>query len=119
MRIVGRFDYVVSGNGGTRIEPLSFSIRGITGDTPLSYFELSSNPASQGRVAYAVHVAGFAATSGSSIATASATTSGVTSMIVGGSTVIPIPAAAWLLGSGLLALGGLARRSRLSPTATT
>jgi hypothetical protein len=95
----GRFDWVVSGSGGSRLDPLVFSILGIADDTPASYFDLSGAPASEGQVAFAAHVAGFVPPSGS----------GPTSAYFGGSTPVPLPAAAWLLGSGLIGLLGMAR----------
>jgi hypothetical protein len=96
----GRFDWVLTrSSSGSRLDPLTFEIKNITGDTPLSYFDLSSGTAGQGNVAFAAHVAGFEI-AGSSI----------TSGYLGGSTPVPVPAAAWLLGSGLLGLLGFARR---------
>ena len=86
-------------NSGSRLDPLTFQITGIADDELLSYFDLSSGSANQGNVAFAAHVAGFEI-AGSSI----------TSGYLGGSTPVPVPAAAWLLGSGLLGLLGFARR---------
>lgn len=95
----GDFDYIVSNGGNNRQDPLHFSIA--TDEGLSSFFALSSGNAGQGNVAFAAHVAGFTV-SGSS----------VTSAWFGGSTPVPIPAAAWLFGAGLLGLAGVARRGR-------
>ena len=100
----GKFDWVLTGNGSNRLDPLTFQIKNIAGDTPLSYFDLSSGTASQGHVAFAAHVAGF--NSGND----DDEESEITSAYIGGGTPVPVPAAAWLLGSGLLGLLGFARR---------
>ena len=98
----GRFDWVLTtSSSGSRLDPLTFEIENITTDTLLSYFDLSSGTAGQGNMAFAAHVAGF------EIANSS-----ITSAYLGGSTPVPVPAAAWLLGSGLLGLLGFARRRR-------
>jgi hypothetical protein len=97
----GRFDLMVSTSGsGNRLDPLVFSID-VAGDSIANYIALSSNNAGEGNVFFAAHVAGF---------TSSAP--GVTSAWFGGSTLVPVPAAVWLFGSGLLGLVGVARRKR-------
>ncbi|TAK55901.1 MAG: VPLPA-CTERM sorting domain-containing protein [Gammaproteobacteria bacterium] len=96
----GRFDWVVSGSGASRLDPLVFTIQGVSGDTLASYFALSDAPASEGQVAFAAHVAGFVPPAGS----------GATSAYYGGSTPVPLPAAAVLMLSGLIGFGSLIRR---------
>jgi len=101
----GRFDLVVSNGGANRQDPLIFSLD-VFGDTIANYVDLSANPGNnpnppaEGNVFFAAHLAGFA------------DTNGVTSAWFGGSTVVPVPAAVWLFGSGLLGLVGIARRRR-------
>ena len=95
----GKYDFQLSGNGSSRTELLTFSISGVAGDSIESYAVLSSlNPAST--EFFAAHIAGFDLASC------------VTSAKFAGSTVVPVPAAAWLFGSGLLGLVGVARRRR-------
>jgi hypothetical protein len=93
----GKFEFQLSGTGNSRTELLSFSITGVAGDTVNSYAIGSTlNPSA---VEYfAAHIAGFD------------TTNGVTSAQFAGSTPVPLPAAVWLFGAGLLGLAGVARR---------
>jgi len=102
----GAFDVVVSGTGSNRQEPLTFSITGITGDTPASYHGPSSGTAGQGNAWYAAHVADFSGLDN------------ITSGFFGGGNgpgiapaPVPIPAAVWLFGSAILGLGVISRRS--------
>lgn len=95
----GKFDIAVSNGGSNRLTTLTFSID-VAGDAISDYVELSSGTAGQGNVFFAAHVAGFDDGQGN------------TSAYFGGSTPVPVPAAAWLFGSGLLGLVGAARRKR-------
>jgi len=94
----GKYDFKLFGNGRSRTEMLTFSISGITGDTIYSYATGSSlNPDAD--EFFSTHIAGFDLVDG------------VTSAKFAGSTsVVPVPASAWLLISGLLGLITVARR---------
>jgi hypothetical protein len=92
----GKFGIQLSGNGSTRTELLTFSITGVDGDTINSY-AMGSVLKPAATEFFAAHIAGFD------------TTYGVTSAKFAGSTVVPLPAAVWLFGSGLIGLAGLAR----------
>ena len=102
----GRFDWVLTRNSGSRLDPLTFQIKNVA-DTVSSYFDLSTGSASQGHVAFAAHVAGFHSGNDDDEEDHH---SEITSAYIGGGTPVPVPAAAWLLGSGLLGLLGFARR---------
>jgi len=96
-----KFDLQLDGTGNSRTELLSFSITGVDGDMVSSYATGSSlNPSSS--EFFAAHVGGFNSTNG------------VTSAQFAGSSlvVIPVPAALWLFGSGLIALAGFARSKK-------
>ena len=85
---------------GSRQNPeLTFSITGIGGDVPLDYAALSSVNGGQDSVFFAAHVAGFLHEG-----------TGEESAWFGGSTLVPLPAAAWLFGSALIGLVVVARR---------
>ena len=95
--IFGRFDVQLNGKGNSRQDPLEFSIVGVSGDTPDDYVtELSSRNA-----LFAAHVAGFDSSSAGGNAS---------SAQFGGSSVVPVPASAWLMLSGLAVLWARARR---------
>jgi hypothetical protein len=96
----GMFDIAVSNTGSNRQDPLTFSINFPSGASFNDFLKLSSGTASQGNVFFAAHVAGFDDGAGN------------TGAFFGGSTPVPLPAAAWLFGSGLFGLGALARRKR-------
>ena len=84
--------------GSSRTSLLSFSIRDVVGDAINSYAIGSALNPSSGE-SFVAHIGGFDETYG------------VTSAQFSGSTaVVPVPAALWLFGSGLLGLGAVSRR---------
>jgi len=97
----GKFEFQATGNGITRTEILTFSISGVVGDTIASY--ATGKDAEIGSEYFAAHIAGYADS-----------VSGNTSGKFAGSTAVPVPAAAWLFGSGLIMLGGMMRRKAAS-----
>jgi hypothetical protein len=92
----GKFEFQAKGDGSSRTELLTFTISGVVGDTIASY--ALGKEGGDGEF-FAAHIAGY-----------DDGVSGNSSGHFAGSTAVPIPAAAWLFGSGLLMLGGLMRR---------
>ena len=95
----GKFGFQLSGNGSSRTELLSFSISGVADDTIYSY-AMGSTLKPAATEFFAAHIAGFDAIDG------------VTSAQFAGSSPVPVPAAIWLFGSGLIGLIGIARRKK-------
>lgn len=117
----GKFDAVVSNGGSNRLDPsLAFSINlGLDQGTTDNIFDYVD--ASSGGHFFAAHIAGFndlnplGPVTGCVIdseGNATAECNLLTSVYVADSTVVPVPSALWLLGSGLLGLIGVARRKR-------
>ena len=111
----GKFQVTESTTGSNRLNPLTFSIN-VSGDSIYSYANPSAGTAGSwvgsSNPFFAAHVAGFT----SNLTDANGM---VTSAYFAGSTdqippnLVPVPAAAWLLGSGLIGLVGLARRKAI------
>ena len=82
---------------------MGIRIIGIDGDTPEDY---ASKLSSGGEydVLFAAHVAGFDKQIDFD--------SSISSAHFGGSSVVPVPPAVWLMGSGLGVLGAISRRRR-------
>jgi hypothetical protein len=99
----GKFEFQLKG-AGNRTSQLTFSINDVAGDTPSTYamgadFLGNGNGSTE---FFAAHVGDFDGQYG------------VTSAQFAGSTLVPVPAAVWLFGSGLIGLVGVARRKRSS-----
>lgn len=92
----GFFEFDLKGSGSSRTELLSFSISGVTGDTINSY---AVGYEGLGDAYFAAHVGGFVDAA-----------SGESSAKFASIAVVPVPAAAWLFGTGLLGLVAVARR---------
>jgi hypothetical protein len=117
----GQFEFTVSTTGSDRMDPLMFSITGIEGDTIVSYTGPSTGNAGHGNAWFAAHLADFGTDVGDGCSAIGVDgCKEITSGWFGGgngfggppASVIPVPAAVWLFGSGLLGLVGVARRSR-------
>ena len=113
----GSFAVTESGTGNSRENPLTFSIN-VAGDSINSYANPSSGSADSwvglGSPYFSAHVAGFI--SDLSDAQGKMVTSGffagnATSI---SPTVVPVPAAVWLLGSGLIGMVGVSRRKKIT-----
>jgi len=92
----GLFAFNAVGTGSTRISLLTFSIAGVAGDTIADYALGYAGWTSE---FFAAHIAGY-----------NDSTSGNSSGKFAGSTVVPVPAAIWLFGSGLGLLGWFRRK---------
>ena len=122
---LGAFDATINktGTGGpNRQDPLEFSIDlGLNQTLTDGIFDYvaDSIAADNGSFLFAVHIAGFT-DQNLDAPLASCTTLDannpdcnlLTSVWVGNNAVVPVPAAVWLFGSGLIGLVGLARRKK-------
>ena len=100
----GKFDFDLAGDGSSRADPLTFLITGVEGDTIDNY-----------SVYFAAHIAGFELTEcdsggddGLGCTSAWVACAGHADRQL--TPPVPIPAAAWLFGSGLIGLVGIGRR---------
>lgn len=94
----GRYDIRLQGKGKARTDALAFTVGGVT----LADFDDF----------FAAHVAGFEWCRTDERRGWCSGKNCVSSAYFGGSTPVPIPAAVWLFGSGLLGLAGFARNGR-------
>ena len=109
MSAFGRYGAITEADrGNARLRALSFSITGLASDTISSYLLPSSGHAGDGNFFFAAHVTGFE----------SPECCHVTSAYFAGSkpepvAAVPLPASAWLLLGGLIAVGNLSRAFRV------
>lgn len=94
-----RYAFELKGSGATRTNLLTFTISGVSGDTPFSYATGADYLHNGSTEFFAAHVGSF-----------DAYPYGTSSAWLAGSTAVPVPAALWLLGSGLIGLVAVARR---------
>lgn len=117
----GKFDAAVSSDGAaSRVTTLSFSIDNAASVDDIADYISGSIAGANGSHFFAVHIVGFTDQNpldpvGSCIdAPIDANNpdcNALTSMWAAGSTVVPVPAAVWLFGSGLGLLGWMRRKS--------
>ena len=117
---LGAFDVTINKTGTgqpNRQDPLTFSID-LAGDSVNDYID-GSIPGANGSFLFAVHIAAFADQNpldpvgtcvGTSLDANNPDCNYLTSVWVG--SPVPVPAAVWLFGSGLIGLVGLARRKK-------
>ena len=123
---LGNFDVTIGKTGSgqpNRQDPLVFSID-LGGDQSttdgISDYVADSIAGDNGSFLFAVHIAGFT-DQNPDLPLSGCTTPDannpdcnlLTSVWVGNSAVVPVPAAVWLFGSGLIGLVGIARRKRV------
>jgi hypothetical protein len=119
----GNFEFTVTTPADmgmpNRQDPLMFSITGIANDSIASYTGASTGNAEHGNAWFAAHVADFG--TGEGVGGCDLNEEGcdeIRSGWFGGGdgidppAAVPVPAAVWLFGSGLIGLAGIARRRR-------
>lgn len=115
----GKFRVAEQGQSSNRISSLTFSIIGVNNDTIFSYANPSTGEdeawVGAGNAYFAAEIDGFKITNGVKHAYFAGNTTDVPLNLV----AAPVPAAAWLLGSGLIGLVGVARRKARGATIAT
>ncbi len=101
----GFFEFDLKGTGASRTETLSFTISGVDSDSIYSYAVDYEGKKGTPNALFAAHVGGYDTGTGGVYGE-----DGVESAKF--ATVVPVPAAVWLFGSGLIGLAGIARRRR-------
>jgi len=99
----GAYQISEDGTGSNRQNPLSFRITGVLGDT-LADYAIAGPGGTQGTYFFAAHVAGMTDVNGYNSAYFGGDASGAPP-------VVPVPAAAWLLGSAFGLLGVMRRKT--------
>lgn len=89
---LGSFEFLLAGTGNSRTERLTFKIENVIGDDISSYAVVGN-----GGHRFAAHVSG---------------SSGSNTWISDAPSPVPVPAAVWMFGSGLVALLGVRRRRK-------
>ena len=109
----GKLDIKMKGKGSSRQDPLIFHIVGIGDDTIESY-ALGFNNEGDETAWFAAHVAGFNQLErcGENMTSCDSAWFGGGEGAFPPSSVVPVPAAVWLFGSGLLGMVSVARRGR-------
>jgi hypothetical protein len=98
----GAYQVTEDGDGTNRQNPLTFRITGILGDV-LTDYVVNGPGGAQGTYAFAAHVAGMTDVNGYNSAYFGGDGDGTPP-------VVPVPAAAWLLGSAFGLLGAMRRK---------
>jgi hypothetical protein len=105
----GMFGWDLDRGSNNRVNQLDFMITGVNGDTPWDYIGFSKDNADNGNQFFALRIGGFKPPDGKSDNYG----------WFGGCKppVVPLPASAWLLLSGVAGLGAMARRRGLAAPA--
>ena len=118
----GLFDIRAQGRGGSREDPLTFSISGVDFDTIQSYVDLSTGRAPEGFSLFSAQVWGLNSGNCGGKDEDKKDSSDhqfgrcIRSAYFGGTTAVPAPPAVWLLGTGILGLVARRFRSAKAPS---
>jgi hypothetical protein len=106
----GQFDVSLKGNGDNRVDELNFSITGVDADVLLDYVSLSTGHVADEHALFAAAVHGLDVAGVRNVG--SRATFGASAQAA----LVPAPAAAWLLASGLGLLATIRRTRKVSTT---